>query len=133
MIDDDYRPKVKVKRSSAGLGLFADEDIPKGQTIIEYTGDRITSDEADKSGGLYLFDVKKGLVIDGKNRKNTARYANHACKPSAEAQHDEDDDGIYIIALKKIKLGNEITYNYGKQYFQDMLKEKKCRCAYCMK
>lgn len=86
MIDESYRPKVVVKRSSAGLGLFASEKIPKEQIIIEYRGDRITSDEADRRGGLYLFNVTKNLVIDGKRRSNIARYINHGCKPNAEAE-----------------------------------------------
>ncbi len=101
-MDDNYRPKVVSKRSSAGLGLFAGEDIKKGQLIIEYTGERITDEEADRRGGKYLFIVTDTLVIDGKGRENTARYINHACKPNAEAEHDEEDDRIYIRAKKNI-------------------------------
>jgi uncharacterized protein len=130
--DDNYRPRVKIKKASAGLGLFANEDIPRGQTIIEYMGERITSNEADRRGGLYLFDVKRDLVIDGKERGNIARYINHACKPNAVAEHDVDEDRIYITARKKIEAGEEIVYNYGKQYFEDMLKEKDCLCSTCL-
>ena len=132
MLNDEYRPKVKVKKASAGLGLFADEDIPKDQLIIEYTGERISSKEADERGGLYLFTVTKNLVIDGKGRGNTARYINHGCKPNAEAEHDEEDDSIYIRACKKIKAGEEITYDYGREYTDEMKEEKGCLCATCV-
>jgi SET domain-containing protein len=131
-MDDNYRPKVVSKRSSAGLGLFAGEDIAKGQLIIEYTGERISDEEADRRGGKYLFILTETLVIDGKGRENTARYINHACKPNAEAEHDEEDDRIYIRAKKNIKAGEEITYHYGKDYFNMMIKPEGCKCASCV-
>ena len=132
MPSDRYRPKVKVKKSSTGLGLFAEEDIPREQLIIEYTGERISTDEADRRGGLYLFTVNEKLVIDGKGRENMARYINHACKPNAEAEIDERAKRIYIRACRKIKVGEEITYDYGKEYFDDIFKANKCKCADCL-
>jgi len=133
MTDHTYRPQTKVQRSSAGLGLFALEDLMKDQLIIEYTGERITEDEANKRGGRYLFQVTDTLVIDGKNRENTARYINHACKPNAEAEHDEEDDRIYIRASKNIKVGEEITYHYGKDYMKQIISKEGCMCASCQK
>jgi len=133
MHDDSYRPQVKVKKSSAGLGLFAAEPIKKEQIIIEYTGERISQDEANKRGGRYLFTVTDTLVIDGKGRENTARYINHACKPNAEAEHDEEEDRIFIRACKNIKEGEEITYHYGKEYKKDIIDKEGCLCATCLK
>lgn len=130
-MDDTYRPQVTVKRSSAGLGLFAAEPIAKDQLIIEYTGERITEAEANRRGGKYLFEVTDNLTIDGKGRENTARYINHACKPNAEAEHDEEEDRIYIRAKRNIKPGEEITYHYGKTYFAEYIKPHGCRCATC--
>jgi uncharacterized protein len=132
-LDNNYRPEVRVGRASAGLGLFAEEDIPKGQMIIEYKGERISSEEADRRGGLYLFDVTKKIVIDGKSRKNTARYINHGCKPNAEAEPKKKEGRMFIRAIKTIKKGEEIAYNYGKNYMGDMIKEGKCRCKTCLK
>ena len=132
MANDDYRPVIKVKRSSAGLGLFAAEDISKEQLIIEYTGERVDEDEANKRGGRYLFQVNDNLVIDGTGRENVARYINHACKPNAEAEHDEDEDRIFVRACKKIKAGEEITYDYGKEYMDDIIGPEGCKCATCL-
>lgn len=126
-------PSVNVKRSSAGLGLFAADDIAKDDLIIEYTGERITTEEADKRGGKYLFEVTDTLVIDGTGRENRARYINHGCKPNAEAEHDEEDNRIYIRAKKNILAGEEITYHYGKTYMDQIIKPAGCRCAACMK
>lgn len=132
MSNDTYRPHVRVGRSSAGLGLFAKEPINKGQLIIEYTGDRISQDEANRRGGRYLFEVTDDLVIDGKGRENTARYINHACKPNAEAEHDEDEDRIFIRAKKRIAPGEEITYHYGKEYMKEIIGPEGCKCASCL-
>lgn len=132
MSDDSYRPQVKVKRSSAGLGLFTQEAIKKGHVVIEYTGERIGQDEANKRGGRYLFDVTDTLVIDGKGRENKARYINHACKPNCEAEHDEEDDRIFIRASKNIKENDEVTYHYGKEYIKQIIGPEGCKCATCM-
>lgn len=133
MTNDSANPLVAVKRSSAGLGLFAQEAIKKDILIIEYTGERITRAEADKRGGRYLFEVTDDLVIDGKGRENKARYINHACKPNSEAEHDEEDDRIYIRACKNINAGEEITYNYGKEYMKEIISKEGCMCSSCMK
>lgn len=122
-------PQVKVKRASAGLGLFADEDIAKDTVIIEYTGERITTEEGDRRGGKYLFTLDDDWIIDGKDRKNTSRYINHDCKPNAEAEIDEEEEKIYIRAVKNIKKGEEITYDYGKEYWLDHCQP--CKCATC--
>ncbi|MCB9032070.1 MAG: SET domain-containing protein [Chitinophagales bacterium] len=125
-------PKVKVKKSDTGLGLFAAEDIKKNKIIIEYTGERISMKEANKRGGRYLFGVTKKIVIDAKDRKHTARYINHACKPNAEAEHDTTEDRIFIRSLRKIKEGEEITYDYGKEYLEDLIGKKNCLCRHCV-
>lgn len=124
--------KVEVKKSSAGLGLFALEPIKRGQLVVEYTGDRISSEEADKRGGRYLFDVDRGLVIDGKGRENLARYINHACKPNAYAERDMDQKRVFIYARKKIDPGEEISYNYGKSYLEGIIGEGNCQCKTCL-
>ncbi len=122
---------VRVGRSSAGLGLFAAQDFKKGDFIIEYTGERISDDEANRRGGRYLFTYSKQITIDGKGRKNIARYINHACRPNAEAELDENDEAIYIYAKKNIKTGEEITYHYGREYWNDIIKPEGCRCEKC--
>lgn len=131
MQDQAERPQVRVKRSRTGLGLFALEDISKGQLIIEYTGERISNEEADRRGGRYLFAVTDEIVIDGKGRQNVSRYINHSCRPNAQAEHDETDDRIYIRSIKKIKVGEEITYDYGKDYLEDLIGPGGCKCPAC--
>jgi SET domain-containing protein len=122
---------LDVKKSSAGLGLFAGQDIKKGTKIIEYIGEKITADEANKRGGKYLFEINSRWTIDGTSRKNTARYINHACDPNCEAEIKNGK--IFIFAKKNIPVGTELTYDYGEEYTDEHIKPFGCRCASCTK
>lgn len=121
--------KLKVKRSTAGLGLFAAEPIPKGVKIIEYIG--IVRSSSDEDANKYIFNVSSKVDIDGSPRYNIARYANHSCAPNAES--DIKKGHVWITSKKAIALGEEITYDYGKEYFNVHIKPFGCRCVKCTK
>ncbi len=95
--------KLIIKKSKAGMGLFAGEEIPRGVRVIEYTGERITPEEALKRGGKYLFEVTDKITIDGKGRDNLARYINHCCKPNGEMQNHRNK--ILYYTKRKIHTG----------------------------
>lgn len=120
---------VVIKRSEIGLGLFATVDIPKGTRIVQYTGQRIPKDDVEKHKGKYLFTLNDKWTIDGKSRTNLARYANHSCRPNAKSITTIKT--IWIVAGRKIKAGEEITYNYGKDYFNEFIKPNGCKCVKC--
>jgi len=121
----------KVKHSIAGLGLFANRDFSRDDFLIEYVGKALTPAQADDRGGKYLFTINSRKVIDGTPRHNIARYINHSCKPNAEAVIEGGH--IMIYAIKKIREGEEIHYDYGKEYFDDIIlgDSHGCRCASC--
>lgn len=119
---------LQVKRSTAGLGLFAGEPIPKGACIIEYVGRQISKEEEYTSRSRYLFSVTKHKTLDGKPAINKAGYINHSCRPNAEPVIHAAR--VYIFATRGIKPGEEILYDYGKEYFDEYLKGK-CRCLKC--
>lgn len=121
----------RLKRSRTGLGLFADSAFKKGDLVVLYTGERITSDEADRRGGKYLFDVNSKWTIDGKGRENIARYINHSCRPNCEPEVNERNMKISIHAKRNIKPGEELTYDYGKEYWNEYIKPHGCKCAKC--
>ena len=121
---------VQVKRSRSGLGLFAAAPFKKGDLVIEYTGEVITETEANRRGGKYLFELNDKWAIDGKGRENLARYINHSCKPNCYPELNEDETRVFIYAKRKISPGEEITYDYGKDYFERLIKPYGCRCAH---
>lgn len=126
--------RYAVKRSAAGLGLFAATPFVKGDFVIEYTGRKITHDEADRKGGKYLFSLDDDWIIDGTGRENVGRYLNHSCKPNCEAVIEEwpRSKRIMIYAKKKIAPGEELTYDYGEEYFEEFIATGHgCRCTHC--
>ncbi len=124
------RGPFRVGRSRTGLGLFATEPIRKGKFIIEYWGKLVRwRDVEDEDQNRYYFDLNTRWAIDGSPRRNTARYINHSCKPNAEPY--EVRGKIKIYARKTIHPGEEITYDYGKEYFEQFLEPVGCKCAGC--
>jgi uncharacterized protein len=116
-----------VKRSFAGLGLVAGDPIPKNACIIEYVGREVSKEEELTSRSKYLFAVNKLKTIDGKPRDNKAGYINHSCRPNAEPYIYKNR--IFIFAKRAIKPGEEITYDYGKEYTDEHCTP--CKCDYC--
>jgi SET domain-containing protein len=124
--------RFRVSRSNTGLGLFATTHFRKREYIVTYRGRRITNDEADRleaQGSRYMFEVNSRWTIDGSSRANKARYVNHSCRPNAEAIGR--GRGIVYIARKRIKPDEEITVDYGKNYFDAYIKKSGCRCPKC--
>jgi len=129
------------KSKIAGRGGFAKKDIPKGTQIIEYIGAKLTKAQADlrsdqifeeaekdktkQKGHVYIFTINKTYDIDGSVSWNTARFLNHSCDPNAEAVSDRGH--IYIEAMKDIKKGEEITYNYGYGWYE--YEDHPCKCG----
>jgi SET domain-containing protein len=121
---------LKVKRSSAGLGLFAGEAIPKGKCIIEYVGRVISKEEELNSRSQYLFEVTKNKTIDGTARTNTARYINHSHRPNCEVEIYKAR--VYVFSKRNIKEGEELSYDYGKEFVDEHIKPKGCKCVKCV-
>jgi len=124
---DDF--KIKRAPKGLGLGLITKRPFKKGDFVIEYTGDVITTDEANKKGGKYLFDINSKWTIDGTSRNNLARYINHSCKPNCESE--VSGKRVFIYAIKNIKENEELNYDYGEEYFDEYIKPHKCRCGHC--
>lgn len=120
------RYALVVRRSKTGKGLFAGEPIKKGARILEYTGKPVPEADRLKDWGKYFFEVGKGKVIDGNIKSNLARYINHSCVPNCEA--DGPEGKVYIWALRNIKEGEELSYDYGKEYFEKHLGADICKC-----
>ncbi|GEM_PF-735257 len=127
-LPDHHFKKVKVKRGLAGLGLFAGEDIKKGELIIEYIGNILTKKEADKvTTCQYLFEITRNHTIDGSPRWNIARYANHSCDGNAES--DVKKKRVFVKAIKNIKEGEEIVYDYGEEFVKEYIAPYGCNCT----
>jgi SET domain-containing protein len=100
-----------------GRGMFAVKLIPKGTRIIEYTGERITKAEG--------WRLNTKVDIDGRVLWNTARYINHSCDPNCESQIVRGR--VWITALREIRPGEELSYDYYYDY--EHYEDHPCRCG----
>jgi len=133
--------RIQVRKSGVhGKGVFALRPIAAGETIIEYTGeiiswpealDRHPHDPKDPNHTFYFSLDDGSHVIDAKHGGNAARWINHACEPNCEA--DETEGRVFIKALRKLKPGEELFYDYGlviaERYTAKLKKEYECRCG----
>jgi len=122
-----------------GRGAFARTDIPAGTRIIEYTGEKVSNAEADrryddarmKRHHTFLFILNSRTVVDGAVGGNQARLINHSCDPNCEAIIEGRH--IWIDALKDIRRGDELTYDYRYEwmsnYTVDDLDFYRCECG----
>lgn len=113
-----------------GMGMYAVAPVKKGDFIMEYTGTKLPTASADGLGTKYLFEIDKEWTIDGSPRSNTARYINHACKPNCEV--DIRDGRLMLYAIKNIKPGDELSFDYGEEYFDEFITKEKCLCPTCV-
>lgn len=111
-----------------GMGVFARADIAKETRILEYVGERISKEESlrrRQGGNFFVFIVTDQFDIDGAVDWNPARFINHSCAPNCEARME--DERIWIIALRDIKAGEELGFNYG--YDLQDYEDHPCSCG----
>ncbi len=115
----EKNPVFRLRRSHIqGQGAFAVRPIKKGTRVVEYAGERISNEEADRRYDddamnrhhTFLFAIDAKTSIDGASGGNEAAYINHSCDPNCEAVADEKR--IFIDAIKDIAVGEELTYDY---------------------
>lgn len=132
--------RIQTRRSAVhGNGVFAVQDIAEGETLIEYKGEVITWKEAlrrhphdpSQPNHTFYFHIDDERVIDGGVNGNAARWINHSCDPSCEA--DEQDGRVFIRALRNIAAGEELSYDYGliidEPYTKKLKAEFPCWCG----
>ena len=116
----------------AGQGLFAEQDIKQGTKIIRYIGQKITQEESERrlaAGNVYIFGLDERYAIDGSTRKNTARYINHSCDPNCHTE--QFGNTIWLVAIRDIQAGEELTYNYGYELNDEPPEPCHCGAQQC--
>ncbi|KZW00409.1 hypothetical protein EXIGLDRAFT_761757 [Exidia glandulosa HHB12029] len=104
-------------------GLYAMERIARGEMVIEYVGELVRAQVADRReklyerqgiGSSYLFRIDDELVVDATKKGNLGRLINHSCDPNCNAKiiNVNGVKKIVIYAKQDIELGDELTYDY---------------------
>ena len=124
----------RVKKSNIdrnGRGLYATKDIKEGTQIIDYVGKIITKKQAEESKKfdnlkpIYLFSLNNKYDLDGDVSFNTARLINHSCLNNCD--YEGHGLKLWVVAIKDIKKGDELTCDYGFGYDQDF-RQFPCKC-----
>ena len=114
-------------------GLYASKNIKAGEKIIEYVGKLISKKETesnpkfDNERDIYLFNLNEKWDLDGDYHWNTARLINHSCSPNCEVEGKGLK--LWISAIKDIKKGEELSYDYGFSYSKEDLDNFVCKCG----
>ena len=123
----------KIKKSNIdNKGLYASQNIKSGKIIIHYKGKLVTKKEVEKNPkfdndkAIYLFNINNRYDMDGDFEYNDARLINHSCNPNCEV--DGKGVKLWIVAIKDIKKGEELSYDYGFGYDEDY-KQFICKCG----
>ena len=127
--------RIEVRESGVhGRGVYATQFIAKGDRIIEYTGQRGSWEDApndENDPHTFLFGLDSGEVINPEIGGNDARWINHCCDPNCEAI--EEDDRIFIYAMRDIEPGQELFYDYAMEIDEPITEESKkefvCHCG----
>jgi len=132
--------RIQTRRSKVhGNGVFAVQDIAEGEVIIEYVGEIIDWKEALRRhphdpkdpNHTFYFHMDESRVIDAKHGGNSSRWINHSCDGNCEA--DEEGGRVFIKALRNIKAGEELNYDYGlmldERYTKKLKAEHPCWCG----
>ena len=126
--ESDYLYLKTSKITGAGTGLFTSIQIYKNEVISLFKGEILSDAEAlvrvKKGIDGYFINMLDGTIMDSKDVKCFAKYANDAegskvvkFKNNAKIALDENDR-VCLVALKNIKIGEEIFCSYGKKYWK---------------
>lgn len=119
--------------------MFAQEVIPRGNRVIQYTGERISQREACRraahisfarnAGRIYLICLNRRSTLDGAVGGSGAEFINHSCDPNLTMRRLRGQ--IFLYSFKRIKAGEELTVDYGFRCCPCRCGSAKCRGTMC--
>src|SRR3989344_1957497 len=129
-------PKCEVRNISKiqGNGLFAKEDIKKGELVFIKAGhivDHQTHLDLENRLGEYCLQITHDYYLCPTNEeevRDTAIYINHSCEPNVGPEGQ-----ISFYALRDIKAGEELVYDYAMTTDREYKLECKCGSKNCRK
>ena len=127
-------PRIVVRKSGIhGRGVYARRKIREDETVCEYKGEIISEVEValrypEDMEGLnhtVIFGIEHDHNIDGGSKGNIARWINHSCDPNCDTF--DKDKRMFIRAIRDIRPGEELSYDYCIETNERITKEVKSR------
>lgn len=122
--------------------MYARVGLPAGYALVEYRGERITRAEsvrreivrlerlrAGKGSCSYAFRLNQRYDLDARRTGNISRFINHSCEPNCRAEKKRGR--LWIVTLRPIARGEEITFDYGYRFRHRALNPCHCGARSC--
>lgn len=132
--ESDYLYVQSSQLANSGNGLYTAIDIYKEERIAIFHGEKLTTVQAAKREATgedkYFMVLPNGTILDSNAIEGFAKYANDASilpeafKNNAKIAFD-DENNVSLIALRRIKAGEEVFCGYGKAYWKKHLQSIK--------
>ncbi len=122
-------PRIKIKNSDKGKGMFAKAPINNGEVVTVWGG-TIFTDEEKKKGLVKKHTasaIDEGLWIGSHldEPDYPDQYLNHSCDPNIWM-----GDEVTLVARRDIQVGEEITADYALWSIdEDWVMDEECRCG----
>lgn len=129
-LSPDSRFLIRKSFPGTGHGLFAVYALDRDEFVLEYVGEKVPTGTAEDAGSRYLFQLDDEWTIDGPVPGNIAGYLQHACEPNCEAR--EENGRIMIYTNRAVASGEELTIDYGQEYFDKFIGPAGCKCRTCI-
>jgi hypothetical protein len=123
--------KTKIDRSDIhGIGLFADEFIPKGTKIWEFTPNfdmKFTKNEIEQLPKDVQEYLETYAWLSKKSKKycfssDNGKYFNHSINNNVQSYYLDGQEEVITYALCDIEKGEELLDNYSS--FEEGFDEK---------
>lgn len=126
--ESDYLYVAKSQLTNSGNGLFTAIALYKDEIIAQFKGEILSDKEAtiriNNAEDKYFMNLLNGKILDCMHTDCFAKYANDAegfsksdFKNNAKITLD-DNNNVCLMAIKKLKSGEEIFCHYGKKYWK---------------
>lgn len=136
MSEGDSKPRsanLSVRQSMIhGRGVFANQPVPKGELVLEIDDSEPVLDRGQLSPEQAIF-IDVFVAVDGTQKttwmKSPERFINHSCEPNTYVRTDMRSGVRRTWALKNIRMGEELTWDYALNIWEEWIRPVACHCG----
>jgi SET domain-containing protein len=124
---------VSVRASKIhGQGVFAKKAFLEGDIILEIDDSDPVLDRGKLTPEQEIF-IDVFVAVDGTQKttwmKSPERFINHSCEPTTYVRTDMRNGIRRTWALKRIRTGDELTWDYALNIWEEWIGPIPCNCG----
>jgi len=117
-------PRLEVKPSQIGLGAFITSGVKRGEIVVDWSKHPLFENPPRIRDEDQWIQIGPGVYTGPIGSKHPDAYINHSCQPNCSVRIERP--AIYLVALRDIDKGEEVTFDYAEIY--DPSWQMACRC-----